>query len=329
MASASPASSGETGFQLLARLTSRPSLRNLWNESLFPGGLDPGEVVEVSSDAPGGGKTELMLNLTAKSIAPEVWGHLDVEGLGVSVIYIDASMQFDLKRLATILDMHLRKRAQQQQKQQQQQEKKVETEQYIKTCLSRLHLLRPANSDELVLALEMIKDNFLMANQEVGLLVLDSLNAYYWLERAVDIEKGVKFYESTNHKRICASLAAIVDAHRINIVATLGNVFRPKAPTEESTTSEEDGVTTSKDDVWTCKDWRDLRNYKLKLCKKIVYQDKADGPPAAAVVAQDDRNKRLNQVPNQLVSYSLFNCSSKTVEKRGEILIKSAGINGL
>ena len=77
--SASPCNS-ETGFQVLARLACRPNLRNLWSESLFIGGLDPGECVEVSSHESGGGKTEFLLNLTAKCIQPEVWGKLDIEG---------------------------------------------------------------------------------------------------------------------------------------------------------------------------------------------------------------------------------------------------------
>ena len=85
--SASPPSSGsgsssmsETGFQLLARLCARPSLRNLWPDTMFNGGLDPGECVEVSSDEVGGGKTEFLMNVTAKCIQPEVWGDLDIGG---------------------------------------------------------------------------------------------------------------------------------------------------------------------------------------------------------------------------------------------------------
>ena len=70
----------ETGFQLLARLCARPSLRNLWADTLFIGGLDPGECVEVTSDEVGGGKTEFLLNVTAKCIQPEVYGDLDIEG---------------------------------------------------------------------------------------------------------------------------------------------------------------------------------------------------------------------------------------------------------
>ena len=92
--SASPPSSGsgsssmsETGFQLLARLCARPSLRNLWPDTMFNGGLDPGECVEVSSDEVGGGKTEFLMNVTAKCIQPEVWGDLDVEG-GLGMVLI-------------------------------------------------------------------------------------------------------------------------------------------------------------------------------------------------------------------------------------------------
>ena len=65
----------------MARLSSRPNLRNLWTESLFPGGLDPGECVEVTSDEAGsGGKTEFLINLVAKCVQPEVWGTVDIEG---------------------------------------------------------------------------------------------------------------------------------------------------------------------------------------------------------------------------------------------------------
>ena len=79
MSSASPSAS-ETGFQLLARLTVRPNLRKLWTESVFPAGLEPGQCVEVTSDAAGGGKTEFLLNVTAKCIQPDTWGNLPVGG---------------------------------------------------------------------------------------------------------------------------------------------------------------------------------------------------------------------------------------------------------
>ena len=135
---------------------------------------------------------------------------MQCSGLGVSVVYIDASGQFDLKRLATLLDLHLSKKSAMAQ-QASGRKKRVSTEQYVKACLDKLHLMRPTHSDELISCLGKLKDSYLMSRDDLSLLVLDSLNAFYWLERPLDDLKSVKFYDSPKHKKICTELTEIVD----------------------------------------------------------------------------------------------------------------------
>ena len=98
-------------------------------------------------------------------------------GLGVGVIYIDACLQLDLKRLTAIIDLHLTKRSQMAPSTSSGQnksgssgvgKKRVSTEQYIKACLERLHLIQPTNSAQLILALERIHDSFLMSSSHNG-----------------------------------------------------------------------------------------------------------------------------------------------------------------
>lgn len=194
--------------------------------------------------------------------------------------------------------------------------------------------MKPMNSDDLILCLEKLKDTYLMAKNNIGLLILDSLNAFYWLERPIDDLKSVKFYESPKHKKICAQLADIVEIFKINVFVSLSNVFR-KGGGSLSDGSEVEGA-ANRDDFWTNHEWRKLRTYKMRLSKRIVYQEKgsSDGAIASSssVASTDGRStieKQVGQIPNQLVSFSLFNCSSKTVEKRGELLIRSAGFTQL
>ena len=261
-------------------------------------------------------------------------------GLGVGVIYIDACLQLDLKRLTAIIDLHLTKRSQMAPSTSRGQnrsdssgvgKKRVNTEQYIKACLKRLHLIQPTNSAQLILALERIHDSFLMSNHEIGLIILDTLNAFYWLERPVDDQRNVKFYESPKHKKICASLTEIVHTHKINLFVSLSNVFRGSGKPNDI---------PLKDDFWTNYEWRKLRTYKLRLSKRIVYQDKnPDGggtsagqttsagsakvPPAQSQLTLE---RRSGQIPSQLLSYTLFKCSSKFVETCGDFVIRSAGL---
>ena len=261
-----------------------------------------------------------------------------LSGLGVSVIYVDANLQFDLKRLTAILDLNLTKRSQRSQSSVsggKSGKKRVSAEQYIKSCLERLHLLQPTDSDQLILALERVKDSFLISNSDVGVLILDSLNAFYWLERPVDDERNFKFYESPRHKKICGSLTELVDTFKINVFVSLANIFRTSAVTGRGVVENdaENGAeaAASKDDFWTNHEWRKLRTFKLKLSKRVVYQDKNDGgtsddavgktsvaPTMESVDFRSMMQQRIGKIPNQLVSYTLFNCASKTVEKRGK-----------
>ena len=261
-----------------------------------------------------------------------------VSGLGVSVVYIDANLQFDLKRLAAILDLNLSKKSQGFSTDGSKSgRKRVNTERFIKSCLDRLHLLQPTDSDELIVALAQLHDSFLMNHERVGLVILDSLNAFYWLERPVDDVKSVKFYDSPQHKKICASLASLVGTYKVNLFVSLANIFRGrdlvKGAANETMTKEE--CDAAKDDFWTNHEWRKLRTFKLKLCKTIVYQDKNDGierkdaDASAAEKTHIDRRStmdhRIGKIPNQLVAYTLFNCLSKKIDNRGEFLIKGAG----
>uniref|UniRef100_A0A2K6M5A2 X-ray repair cross complementing 2 n=1 Tax=Rhinopithecus bieti TaxID=61621 RepID=A0A2K6M5A2_RHIBE len=192
----------ESGTELLARLEGRSSLKEI-EPNLFADEDSPvhGDVLEFHGSE-GTGKTEMLYHLTARCILPKSEGGLEVE-----VLFIDTDYHFDMLRLVTILEHRLSQ----------------SSEEIIKYCLGRFFLVYCSSSTHLLLTLYSLESMF-CSHPSLCLLILDSLSAFYWIDR-VNGGESVNLQESTLRK--CSQcLEKLVNDYRLVLFATTQTIMQ-------------------------------------------------------------------------------------------------------
>ncbi|OCT75482.1 hypothetical protein XELAEV_18030661mg [Xenopus laevis] len=96
-------------------------------------------------------------------------------GLQVEVIYIDTDYHFDMLRLVTILEHRLLQ----------------DTEETVKQCLGRFFLVHCNSSVQLLLTLYSL-ENMFCSHPSLCLLIIDSISAFYWIDRNNGVETFAK-----------------------------------------------------------------------------------------------------------------------------------------
>ncbi|XP_039086660.1 DNA repair protein XRCC2 [Hyaena hyaena] len=152
----------ESGTQLLARLEGRSSLKEI-EPNLFADEDSSvhGDIIEFHGPE-GTGKTEMFYHVTARCVLPKSEGGLEVE-----VLFIDTDYHFDLLRLVTILERRLSRGS----------------EEAVRQCLARLFVVSCGTSSQLLLTLCSLETT-VCSRPALCLLILDSLSAFYWTDRA-------------------------------------------------------------------------------------------------------------------------------------------------
>ncbi|TRZ20248.1 hypothetical protein HGM15179_006833 [Zosterops borbonicus] len=200
----------ESGTQLLARLEGRSSLKNL-EPYLFAEEGSPvhGDVIEFHGPE-GTGKTEMLYHLIARCIIPRAEGGLEVE-----VMFVDTDFHFDMLRLVTILENRLAQG----------------TEEMIKQCLGRLFLVSCSSSTQLLLTLYSL-ENLFCAHPSLCVLLLDSLSAFYWIDRSNGGESLT--LQEMNLKKCANFLEKLVTQHHLILFATTQTLMQKSASSAES-----------------------------------------------------------------------------------------------
>ncbi|TWW70564.1 DNA repair protein XRCC2 X-ray repair cross-complementing protein 2 [Takifugu flavidus] len=162
----------ESGAQLFARLEARRCLKDI-EPRLFPahGGPEHGDVVELHGPE-GTGKTELLYHLLCRCVMPTAAGGLEVE-----VIFVDTDYSLDMLRLVSILDRRLSEAHSSGAA------SAAAPELALRSCLSRLLVVHCSSSSQLVLTLHLLETSFL-SRPGLALLLIDSISAFYWLDRS-------------------------------------------------------------------------------------------------------------------------------------------------
>ncbi|KAG7099319.1 hypothetical protein E1B28_001177 [Marasmius oreades] len=140
---------------------------------LVPGlPLTPGNVLEVQG-ASGSGKTHLLYAAIIICISPATGG-----GWGKGAVLFDSDNSFDLNRFKSLFTSHVAHSLH-----------STPFSQTLQTlvdrCLNSLHIFRPSSSDQLassILHLPLYHSSQMM-RQEIGLIAIDSLSAFYWPDR--------------------------------------------------------------------------------------------------------------------------------------------------
>ena len=232
----------------------------------IPEGIQPGDVVEFSGQE-GSGKTEMLLHLIANCILPRSWKDLKLNGRSVGVVYVDTDYHFQLLRLVTIMEHRILNAIKVTQTRAENNrsttgenipgtdsahypEKYSDYEDFIKSCLGRLFIVH-CNSSIQLLVTVLSLENLLAAKPEVGVFIIDSLSAFYWLDRCSGGES--QGHQEHNQRKIVDVVRKYAQQYRVVLIATKQTIFGSR---DKSTHREH-----------LCQAWQRLVNYRFEFDK--------------------------------------------------------------
>ena len=204
-----------------------------------------GDVLEFHGPE-GTGKTEMLYHLTARCILPKSEGGLEVE-----VVFIDTDYHFDMLRLVTVLEHRLPQ----------------SSEEMVKHCLGRLFLVYCSSSTQLLLTLCSL-ETMLCRHPSVCLLILDSLSAFYWIDR-VNGGESVNLQESTLRK--CSQLLEkLVNEYRLVLFATTQSIMQKASNPEEGPSCARNCLSDVDVDYrpYLCKAWQRVVKHRILFSKQ-------------------------------------------------------------
>ncbi|XP_034235349.1 DNA repair protein XRCC2-like [Thrips palmi] len=206
----------ESGRQLLARLSSRPSLKGLDERLLGPDGPAPQDVIEIVGEN-SVGKSVLALQWVARAILSPPRG-----GLGVEILLIDADHHQPLFMLIQYLQARMKSFVAQTPGLKLN-SSLIETS--IKDALKRLTIINVYDSTSLYTAL-LALDTILVSKPQISMVVVDSLPAFYWADR---LSGGLQHMDSYLRQMLSA-LQKSTRAHKVTVAFTRPSYFQSAAP---------------------------------------------------------------------------------------------------
>ncbi|XP_006895245.1 PREDICTED: DNA repair protein XRCC2-like [Elephantulus edwardii] len=257
-------------IKLLARLEGRHSLKEI-EPYLFADEESPvhGDILEFHGPE-GTGKTEMLYHLTARCILPK-----SEDGLEIEVLFIDTDHHFDMLRLVTVLEHKLSQ----------------SSEETVKSCLGRLFLVCCNSSSQLLLTLYSLEAMF-CSHPSLCLLILDSLSAFYWIDRANGGE-SVNLQESTLRK--CSQfLERLVSEYRLILFASTQSIMQKSTNSTEGA-SASDFKCPGNDYIdyrpYLCKTWQQMVKHRFFFSK----QEDSQGNNQFALVSRNLKSNRLKK----------------------------------
>ena len=218
----------------------------------LPRALQAKDVIELYGKE-GSGKTQILIHLIANCILPKTWEGLIVNGRGVSVVFFDTDNHFSLVRLVEILEdrvtccisRHVSGHEVQ---------RTTDMESFVKSCLSRLVIVQCNSSIELLATLESL-DYVLSERPEICLLMIDSIVAFYWLDKC---NGGDSIYEQERYqRRLVALLKKYIHTYNLIVVATKPAIFHKEVKQHNAKEHYE----------YLCRDWQDLVKYRYSVSR--------------------------------------------------------------
>ncbi|MGH0182070.1 UNVERIFIED_CONTAM: hypothetical protein FKN15_013992 [Acipenser sinensis] len=245
----------ESGTELLARLEGRRSLKSL-EPRIFAGEGFPvqGDVIEFHG-AEGTGKTETLYHLVSRCILPTAAGGLEVE-----VLFIDTDSHFDMLRLVSILEQRLPQ----------------SSEETVRQCLRRLFLVHCSSTVQLLLTLHYL-ENMLCTRPALCLLLVDSISAFYWIDRN---SGGESLTQQEASLRKCSELLEklISDYHLVLFASTQAIVqgYAPEASrTAEAGTpwKQRPSADAGYSKPYLCRSWQRMVTHRMVFSKTDTLKD--------------------------------------------------------
>ena len=167
----------ESGTELLARLTPRPSIEGLESQ-LFATGPNRQETIELCGNV-SSGKTLLLTQLIAKCILPYNHDNIQIGGLGVAAVLINTDHHFRIAKLAKLMLGFVEKACRNNNHKYHQESVKNDL---IIPSLENLTIVDCYDNIQFRLTLKNL-ESILMKNTRIGLIAIDSISSFYWQDR--------------------------------------------------------------------------------------------------------------------------------------------------
>ncbi|KAB5587220.1 hypothetical protein PHYPO_G00010590 [Pangasianodon hypophthalmus] len=273
----------ENGAQLLARIEGRRSLKDI-DQHIFPvnGGPAQGDVIEFHG-VEGSGKTEMLYHILSRCILPTCSGGLEVE-----VVFIDTDYHFDMLRLVSILENRLTSSA-----------PESEMEEVVRSSLRRLSVLHCSSSIQLLLTLHYL-EGILCSRPALCLLVIDSISAFYWIDRANGGDSLAR--QEANLRKCTEILDRLRRDYGVVVVATTHAVMRNySSSSTASGSSEPSGSTPSWkcssdfDKQYLCRAWQKILTHRLLFSKSDQSSVSEDHKQLFSVACNTVRTKGVHR----------------------------------
>ncbi|XP_041923449.1 DNA repair protein XRCC2 isoform X2 [Alosa sapidissima] len=275
----------ETGAQLFARLEGRRCLKDI-EPQLFPEDCGPlqGDIVELHGTE-GTAKTEMLYHLIVRCILPTKHGGLEAE-----VMFVDTDFHFDTLRLVTILEARLAQLAAGAASEKHPKEGTEEEEgdeETVKACLRRLFVVHCSSSAQMLLSFHYLEGWF-SSRPALGLLVLDSISAFYWQDRSGGGESVPR--QEANLRKCAQLLDRLRRDYGIVVFATVHAVMRnygsseassstaprpceapsPSSSSSSSSNSRRWSTVVDFDKPYLCRAWQRLVTHRLVFSKSDI-----------------------------------------------------------
>ncbi|XP_008845476.1 DNA repair protein XRCC2 isoform X2 [Nannospalax galili] len=234
----------ESGTELLARLEGRSSLKEV-EPHLFADEDLPvhGDILEFHGPE-GTGKTEMLYHLTARCILPKSEG-----GLQIEVVFIDTDYHFDLLRLVTILEHRLSQ----------------SSEDAVKSCLGRFFLVSCSSSTQLLLTLHSLEALF-CSHPSLCLLIVDSLSAFYWTDRANGGERTA--LQEATLKQCSQLLDRLVREYRLLLFAATQSIMQKACESAEESSETRPSKVDMDYRPYLCKAWQHMVKHRVLFSRE-------------------------------------------------------------
>lgn len=226
-----PNLSTECGLKLFTRLASkmRPSIVNLSPEIFPSDGPKPGEIVEISG-ASSTGKTMHTMDLIAQTIIPKEYG-----GKGAAAIVIDTNSNFHVpQQLPRIIEKHIFHYRSlvcpSTDTEAMQSDTDVENmDSIVFEVMKKIQFFKCYSGKEYELTL-LYCTNFLTANTDVSLLVVDAISTFYWSDLG-DREPPMRM--ETYFRRNVKELRQMADEFKLVVIYTRPTEFGNFTPAKD------------------------------------------------------------------------------------------------
>lgn len=236
----------------------------------IPKGICPGDAIELYGEE-GCGKTELLVHFCIQCILPNHWKSFDISGKEAKVVFIDTDYKFPLWRVVNILENTLRSvYGNQKQKTSQTADEQSsfntnEANEFVKSCLERLFLIRCPSSHNLSKTLGSV-ESLLHENPDICLLVVDSMSAFYWTDRTIGGD--TRSQQEFNQREIIRKLKILQQTYHIVVIATKSAIMNPNYQTvSNSVKITQNASVTWKHDEYLSQDWNKYLTYRFVVKK--------------------------------------------------------------